>query len=174
MPAPLARLAMFAVPAVLLTSLTACRAVNTAAPSPAVAGSAKDAGTVAADTGSAAAAAPGSLSITMSSPVSESGTTGASVTCARTAVLYLASADNALVSGYDHSFTVRIVRYRGPGTYRAALITLTVTGPHGGIASSTGLLLTPVTVTNSGGAFTIDRTGADGRELDATVSWTCP
>jgi hypothetical protein len=171
MPAPrtrLTRLAVFVVPAALLTSLTACRAVVVAAPSPANASSTAGAGTAAVTAGS------GSLTITMSSPVAGSGTTGASVTCARTAVLYLASANNALVSGYDHSFTVRIAKYTGPGTYRAALITLTVTGPNGGIASATGLLVAPVTITSSGGTFTIDRTGAGGQTLDATVTWTCP
>lgn len=180
MTAPLTRLAMFVIPAALLTSLTACRAVIAAAPSPSGATSTAGAGTVADTAGSAESTAPaaptgtGSLAVTMSSPVPESGTTGASVTCVRTAVLYLASANNALLSGYDHSFTVRIAPYRGPGTYRAALITLTVTGPHGGIASASGLLVTPVTVTSSGGTFTINRTGADGRTLDATVTWTCP
>jgi len=180
MTSPLTRLAMFAIPAALLTSLTACRAVIAAAPSATSSSPAAGAGTAGVTAGSAGSTVPvaptgtGSLAIAMSSPVSESGTTGASVTCARTAVLYLASANNALVSGYDHSFTVRIAPYRGPGTYRAALITLTITGPHGGIASATGLLVTPVAVTSSGGTFTIDRTGADGRTLHATVTWTCP
>jgi len=78
------------------------------------------------------------------------------------------------VAGYDHSFTLRIGRYRGPGTYPGAALTYTVTGPEGGIASATGVLATPVTITSTGGSFTVDSTGQNGRTLDATVTWTCP
>jgi hypothetical protein len=109
----------------------------------------------------------------MTSPVSFNGTSDATVTCAETAVLYIASANDAKVAGYDHSFTVRVARYRGPGTYHA-LVTLTVTGPRGGIASVSGIPATPVTLTSSGGKFVINTIGRDGRALDATISWTCP
>jgi hypothetical protein len=109
----------------------------------------------------------------MTSPVSENWTADAKVTCAQTAVLYLASADNTEVAGYNHSFAVRAAPYRGPGTYHA-LITLTVTGPQGGIASVSGVPAEPVTITSTGGTFTIDQTGNDGKTLDATVTWTCP
>jgi hypothetical protein len=109
----------------------------------------------------------------MTSPVSENWTADAKVTCAQTAVLYLASADNTEVAGYNHSFAVRVAPYRGPGTYHA-LATLTVTGPQGGIASVSGVPAEPVTITSTGGTFTIDQTGNDGKTLDATVTWTCP
>ena len=100
-------------------------------------------------------------------------TADAKVTCAQTAVLYLASADNTEVAGYNHSFAVRVAPYRGPGTYHA-LVTLTVIGPQGGIASISGVPDEPVTLTSTGGTFTIDQTGNDGKTLDATVTWTCP
>jgi hypothetical protein len=109
----------------------------------------------------------------MTSPVSENWTADAKVTCAQTAVLYLASADNTEAAGYNHSFAVRVAPYRGPGAYHA-LATLTVTGPQGGIASVSGVPAEPVTITSTGGTFTIDQTGNDGKTLDATVTWTCP
>ena len=59
------------------------------------------------------------------------------------------------------------------GSYHA-LVTLTVTGPQGGIASVSGVPAEPVTITSTGGTFTIDQTGNDGKTLDATVTWTCP
>jgi hypothetical protein len=109
----------------------------------------------------------------MTSPQPKTWTANAAVTCARTAVLYLASADGSDDAGYNESLAVRVAPYRGPGTYHA-LVTLTVTGPQGGIASASGIPDEPVTITSTGGTFTIDQTGNDGRTLDATVTWTCP
>jgi hypothetical protein len=179
---PVTKVASVAVPLASLISLTACRGVVAAAPaagtpsvSAATAAAAQDSAAPAtAAISPAGAGGGGSLSVSMTSPVSGSGTSAASVTCARTAVLYIASANNTLVAGYDHSFTLRIGRYRGPGTYPGASLTYTVTGPQGGIASASGILATPVTITSTGGTFTVDRTGANGKTLDATVTWTCP
>lgn len=180
--------AAVAIPLASLISLTACRstvvAVAPAAPGTALAASgaaasAASAASLAAATPVSSAAtgaampAPGELSISMTSPVAENWTADAKVTCAQTAVLYLASADNTEVAGYNHSFAVRVAPYRGPGSYHA-LITLTVTGPDGGIASVSGIPAEPVTITSTGGTFTIDRTDNDGNTLDATVTWTCP
>jgi hypothetical protein len=119
------------------------------------------------------AARQGSVTVSVTSPVTDHGTTGASVSCASTDLIYVASAVNAYVAGYIHSFVVRVARYRGPGTYRA-LATLTVAGPQGGIASASAVPGTPVTISAAGGSFVIDATGAQGRTLAATVSWTCP
>ena len=179
--------AAVAVPLASLISLTACRGVVAAA-APGTGGtvtalatsstvvspaSAAAPATVAASSGAAASPAPGTVAVAMTSPVSENWTADAQVTCARTAVLYLASADNTEVAGYNYSFAVRVAPYRGPGTY-PALVTLTVTGPQGGIASISGIPAEPVTITSTGGTFTIDQTGDDGNTLDATVTWTCP
>ena len=71
------------------------------------------------------------------------------------------------------SSSVAVRGRRGPGSYRA-LVTLTVIGPHGGIASASRVPGIPATITTSGGSFTIDTTGAGGRTLAAAVSWTCP
>ena len=181
------RAAAVAVPLASLISLTACRGVVVAA-SPGTGGtvtalatsstvvspaSGAAPTTVAASSGVAVTPAPGRVAFSMTSPVSENWTADAQVTCARTAVLYLASADNTEVAGYNHSFAVRVAPYRGPGSY-PALVTLTVIGPQGGIASVSGVPAEPVTVTSTGGTFTIDQTGNDGKTLDATVTWTCP
>ena len=184
------KVAAVAVPVASLISLTACRGVVVAASAP-TAGTATalatsstaassastaapaTAATAAATSGGAAAPAAGTVAVSMTSPVSENWTADAKVTCAQTAVLYLASADNTEVAGYNHSFAVRVAPYRGPGTYHA-LVTLTVIGPQGGIASISGVPDEPVTLTSTGGTFTIDQTGSDGKTLDATVTWTCP
>ncbi|HEX4398444.1 MAG TPA: hypothetical protein VH136_12465 [Trebonia sp.] len=181
------KVAAVAVPLASLISLTACRGVVVAA-SPGTGGtatalatsgtvaapaSAAAPATVAASSGAPATPAPGSVVISMTSPQSKTWTANAAVTCARTAVLYLASADGSNDEGYNESLAVRVAPYRGPGTYHA-LVTLTVTGPQGGIASASGIPDEPVTITSTGGTFTIDQTGNDGRTLDATVTWTCP
>jgi len=180
------RVAAVAVPLASLISLTACRGVVVAA-SPgtggtvtALATSSTAASTItsapataAASSGGAATPAPGSVVIAMTSPQSKTWTANAAVTCARTAVLYLASADGGDDAGDNESLAVRVAPYRGPGAYHA-LVTLTVTGPQGGIASASGIPAEPVTITSTGGTFTIDQTGNDGKTLDATVTWTCP
>jgi len=183
----LTKVAAVAVPLASLVSLTACRSVVVAA-GPANAGTvtaiatssvastpAATAPVTAATAGSGAAATPGPgfVAVSMTTPVSESWTADARVTCARTAVLYVASADNTEAAGYNHSFAVRVAPYRGPGTYHA-LVTFTVTGPQGGIASISGIPAEPVTITSTGGTFTIDQAGSNGQPLDATVTWTCP
>lgn len=180
------RVAAVAVPLASLISLTACRGVVVAA-SPgtggtvtALATSSTAASTVtsapataATSSDGAAIPAPGSVVIAMTSPQSKTWTANAAVTCARTAVLYLASADGSDDAGYNESLAVRVAPYRGPGAYHA-LVTLTVTGPQGGIASISGIPAEPVTITSTGGTFTIDQTGSNGQTLDATVTWTCP
>jgi hypothetical protein len=180
------RVAAVAVPLASLISLTACRGVAVAASpgtggtvtalatSSTAASTATSApATAATSSGGAATPAPGSVVISMTSPQSKTWTANAAVTCARTAVLYLASADGSDDAGYNESLAVRVAPYRGPGAYHA-LVTLTVTGPQGGIASASGIPAEPATITSTGGTFTIDQTGSDGRTLDATVTWTCP
>jgi hypothetical protein len=180
------RVAAIAVPLASLISLTACRGVVVAASpgtggtvtalatSSTAASTATSApATAATSSGGAATPAPGSVVIAMTSPQSKTWTANAAVTCARTAVLYLASADGSDDAGYNESLAVRVAPYRGPGAYHA-LVTLTVTGPQGGIASASGIPAEPVTITSTGGTFTIDQASNDGKTLDATVTWTCP
>ena len=172
-----------AIPLAALLSLTACRGVvvaaqpsasaTTAALATSASSTPATSAAVPASSVSPAAPAPGSLVVSMTSPVAQTWTADGAVTCARTAVLYLASADGSNNAGYNESLAVRVAPYRGPGTY-PALVTLTVTGPQGGIASVSGVPASAVTITRTGGTFTIDRTGEDGRTLDATLTWTCP
>jgi hypothetical protein len=184
----IAKAAAVAVPLASLISLTACRGVvvaaspgtGTAGAATALATSSTAASTVssapataATSSGEAAVPAPGSVVISMTSPQPKTWTANAAVTCARTAVLYLAGADGSNDAGYNESLAVRVAPYRGPGTYHA-LVTLTVTGPQGGIVSVSGVPAEPVTITSTGGTVTIDQAGNDGRTLDATVTWTCP
>jgi hypothetical protein len=176
----LTTVASAAIPLAALFSLTACRGVVVAAAPPsatattaALATSTSAAPATPAASVSPAAPASGSLVVSMTSPVSQTWTADGAVTCARTALLYLASADGSDNAGYNESLAMRVAPYRGPGTY-PALVTLTVTGPQGGIASVSGVPATAATITSTGGTFTVDRTGEDGRTLDATVSWTCP
>ena len=136
------RAAAVAVPVASLISLTACRGVVVAA-SPGTGGTvtalatSSTASTVtsalataATSSGEAAIPAPGSVVIAMTSPQPKTWTANAAVTCARTAVLYLASADGSDDAGYNESLAVRVAPYRGPGAYHA-LVTLTATGPGG-------------------------------------------
>jgi hypothetical protein len=184
----IAKAAAVAVPLASLISLTACRGVVVAAsPGTGAAGAAtalatsstaastvtSAPATAAASSGGAAVPPPGSVVISLTSPQSKTWTANAAVTCARTAVLYLASADGSDDAGYNESLAVRVAPYRGPGTYHA-LVTLTVTGPQGGIVSVSGVPAEPVTITSTGGTFTIDQAGNDGQPLDGTVTWTCP
>ena len=174
-----------AIPLAALLSLTACRGVVVAAAPPSATATtaalatsssvaqAAPAASVSAAPVSPATPAPGELVVSMTSPVSQTWTADGAVTCARTALLYLASADGSNNAGYNESLAARVAPFRGPGTY-PALVTLTVTGPQGGIASVSGVPASAATITSTGGTFTIDRTGEDGRKLDATVSWTCP
>jgi hypothetical protein len=188
MRASVTTVASAAIPLAALLSLTACRGVvvaaappsataTTAATSNSLASAAPAASvspaTVSPATVSPATPAPGELIVSMTSPVSQTWTADGAVTCARTALLYLASADGSNSAGYNESLAARVAPFRGPGTY-PALVTLTVTGPQGGIASVSGVPASAATITSTGGTFTIDHTGADGRTLDATVSWTCP
>jgi len=178
-----------AIPVAALLSLTACRGVVVAAAQPSATATTaalatSGTGTAPATTAPAADAvpassvapavpAPGSLVVSMTSPVAQTWTAAGAVTCARTAVLYLASADGSNNAGYNESLAVRVAPFRGPGSY-PALVTLTVTGPQGGIASVSGVPANAAAITSTGGTFTIDRTGEDGRTLDATLTWTCP
>lgn len=122
------KVAAVAVPLASMISLTACRGVVVAA-SPGTGGTAATlatSGTVAspastaapasaaANSGAAATPAPGSVVISMTSPQPKTWTANAAVTCARTAVLYLASADGSDDAGYNESLAVRVAPIAAP------------------------------------------------------------
>jgi hypothetical protein len=123
-----------------------------------------------------AAAAPahrGSVTVAEVKPVAAHGTAIAPVTCKTSSAVYVALVSKAQAGGYSHSFTLRVADYHGPGKYRGTL-SATVAGPSGTVAALTGVTDPEVTVTGTGGAFTIDTAGTGDHSLDATVSWICP
>jgi hypothetical protein len=113
----------------------------------------------------------GSLTLTVTKPVTLSGHVDTTVSCVTAGRTYTASADSAVVAGYRVAFAVRVTPYRGPATYPAAIVSLRLDGPTGTIAS--GEVPAPVTVTSSGGAFTLDTTTDTGKALSASVEWAC-
>jgi hypothetical protein len=104
-------------------------------------------------------------------PVSVSGHVDTTVTCTTASHRYTASASGALVAGYHVSFTVRVTPYHGPATYPAALVTFTLQGPSGSVGVAD--VPAPVTVTGTGGAFSLDTTTGSGQTLAVSVDWEC-
>lgn len=126
--------------------------------------------------GSAAALAPGhagSVTVADLRPVRANGTASAPVTCEAAGSVYVALISRASAGGLVHSFTVRVTGYHGAGQYRGTL-SATVTGPHGTVASLTGVSATAVALTRAGGTFRVDVTGSGDHTLDTTVKWECP
>jgi hypothetical protein len=124
----------------------------------------------------AAAAAPahrGSVTVTESKPVLAHGAATAPVTCETSSAVYVVLVSKAQAAGFTHSFTVRVAGYHGPGRYRGTL-SVTVTGPRGTVAALTGVADPAVTVTGTGGTFSINVSGSGDHSLDATMSWVCP
>ena len=125
--------------------------------------------------GSAAALAPGhagSVTVADLRPVRANGTASAPVTCEAAGSVYVALISRASAGGLVHSFTVRVTGYHGAGQYRGTL-SATVTGPHGTVASLTGVSVTAVALTQAGGTFWVDVTGSGDHTLDTTVKWEC-
>jgi hypothetical protein len=161
----LARAAAAAFLAVFAGWLAACKPAAVAAP--AVSGR-PSASRPPVGTGAGGA---GSLTVAVTEPVALSGHLDTTVSCTAANHTYTAGADSALIAGYRVAFTVRVAGYRGAGSYPAALVSLTLDGPSGTIAS--GAVPEPVTVTGSGGSFTLDTTASSGQTFAATVRWAC-
>lgn len=106
-------------------------------------------------------------------PVAAHGQATAAVTCEASGGVYVALVSKAEAGGYSNSFTLRVAGYDGPGRYTGTL-SATVTGPGGTVAALTAATDPGVTVTATGGTFTIDTAGSGDHSLDATVSWDCP
>jgi len=117
------------------------------------------------------AGGPGIVTVSITQPVTVSGHAGSSVTC-DTGRIYTAVAQGAPVDGYQLSFTVRIAAYHGAGTY-PALVTLRLDGSTGAVTTVSAVPDIPATVSSSGGSFTLNATGDNGRTLAASLQWTC-
>jgi hypothetical protein len=113
----------------------------------------------------------GSLTVSVTKPVAVSGHVDTTVSCVKAGRAYTASADSALVAGYRVAFTVRVAPYHGPGTYPAALVSLTLAGPTGTVGAAS--VPSPATVTDAGGSFTLDTTTSTGQTFTASLTWAC-
>jgi hypothetical protein len=121
----------------------------------------------------ASAATPetsGSVTLSITEPVSLSGTVNTTVSCS-TGRVYQASAGTAPLNGYSVSFTVLAAGYHGPGSY-TGLITLQLTEPDGTTVTLPAGTV-PTTLTATGGISTIDLTTPGGMPVDGSLAWTC-
>jgi len=117
------------------------------------------------------AGGPGTVTVSITQPVAVSGHAGTTVTC-DTGRAYSAVAQSATVDGYHVSFTVRAAGYRGPGTYQA-LVTARLDGASGAVTTVSAVPNIPAEITATGGSFSINATGDNGRTLAASLQWTC-
>jgi hypothetical protein len=86
--------------------------------------------------------------------------------------VYRASAASAVIDGDQVSFAVTIAGYRGPGTY-AAVVSETLRQSDGTLTSIAAVSRVPAVITDGGGSFSVHATGAQGRTLAGSLSWTC-
>ena len=129
-------------------------------------------------TSAAAAATPGgqatsggSLSVSVTSPITLSGTATAAVSCV-TGLSYRAEVTSAVIQGNQVSYTVAIARYRGPGSY-PAVVAVTLRQSTGVVTTVAGVSRVPATITAAGGSFSVSATGSEGRTLAGSLTWTC-
>lgn len=185
-PRRLARVA--APPAVLIAvaaCLTGCRgtavAVSAASPAAATVSAAATASASAAGTSPAqaegtapdqpAATAQGSVTVSVSSPVTDSGTVAVPVSCV-TASGYRATVSSAVVQGDQLSFTADIPRYPGPGSYYA-VVAVTFRQATGTVTAVGHVSRVPAVITAAGGSFTLSAVGSGGRTFTGSLRWTC-
>ena len=116
-------------------------------------------------------AGQGSLSVSISSPVSLSGGTAAPVSCVA-GLSYHASVASAVVHGDQVSYTVAIARYRGPGSY-PAVVAVTLRQSTGVVTTIAGVSRVPAAITATGGSFSVSATGSGGRTFTGSLTWTC-
>jgi hypothetical protein len=175
-------------PAVLIAvaaCLTGCRgtavAVSAASPAAATVSAAATASASAAGTSPAqaegtapdqpAATAQGSVTVSVSSPVTDSGTVAVPVSCV-TASGYRATVSSAVVQGDQLSFTADIPRYPGPGSYYA-VVAVTFRQATGTVTAVGHVSRVPAVITAAGGSFTLSAVGSGGRTFTGSLRWTC-
>ena len=129
------------------------------------------ASTPAATTPASGPAGTGSVSVSVTSPVTLSGSASAPVACV-TGGTYRAAVSSAMISGDQVSYTVAIARYRGPGSY-PAVVAVTLRQSTGVVTTIAGVSRVPAVITASGGSFSVSATGSEGRTFTGSLSWTC-
>lgn len=157
---------------VLALGLTACQgqtALSAASASPA--GSASS--TASSDPVSATSPplAAGSLSVSVSSPVTVSGSAPGPVACA-TGLAYRASVSGAVIDVNQFSASVVVAGYHGPGTY-PAVMAVTLRQASGLVTTVAGVSRVPAVITAAGGSFSVSATGSAGRTFTGSLSWVC-
>lgn len=124
--------------------------------------------------GAASKTGPGTVTITVTKPVSESAVIHSTLRCTQAGKRYIVRTRGLVLLGARAPWEVLVPAYHGPGSYHDAAVAFTVARPIGG----RGVVKTgsrfAATITSAGGTLTIHRTGRKGRVLDETVSWTCP
>src|SRR5450756_752562 len=151
----------------LVAGLAGCKGVvvasSTAGSSPAAAAS---------TAAPSQAQGPGSVSVSVSSPVSVSGSVAVPVACAA-GLAYRATVSSAVVQGDQLSFSVAIARYRGAGSYPAAVVGVTLHQASGVVTTIAGVSRVHAVITSTGGSFSVSATGSGGRTFTGSLTWTC-
>jgi hypothetical protein len=117
------------------------------------------------------AGGPGTVTVSITEPVSASGHAGSGVTCI-TGRVYTATAQSAVIEGYQVFFTVRVAPYHGPDTY-PAMVTVRLNAVSGAVTTVSAVPNVNAVISDAGGSFTIHATGDNGRTLNASLQWTC-
>jgi hypothetical protein len=175
------RLARVAAPPAVLLAVAACLAgcrgtavavsgTSPAAPpvSAAATVSASAAGTSPAQS---LATAQGSVTVSVSSPVTDSGTVAVPVSCVA-GPGYRATVSSAVIQGDQLSFTADIPRYPGPGSYYA-VVAVTFRQSTGTVTAVGHVSRVPAVITADGGSFTVSAVGSGGRTFTGSLRWTC-
>jgi hypothetical protein len=117
------------------------------------------------DTGS------GSVTVTITEPITIMGTAATTVSCTAGRLAYQASAATVPIKGYTLGFSVAAAPYHGPGTYPGVL-TLQLTEPDG-TTFTLPAATAPTTINATGGSFTVDAVTPGGTPIDGSIAWTC-
>lgn len=112
----------------------------------------------------------GSLSISITSPVTIAGHVSTPVSCQTGARRYVESATGA-TDGATVTQSVRVAAYSGPGTY-PALVTVSVLAADSE-RYAVEAVPASVTITQTGGSVDFSAATAAGRSLSGSISWAC-
>jgi hypothetical protein len=125
----------------------------------------------------ASAATTGSVGVSITSPITASGSKAVPVTCT-TGPLYKASVSKAVLNGKAKgdtvSLAVSVAGYKGPGSY-PAVVTFTLKEANGTVIPVPKQVKTPAVITSTGGSFTLSVTSTQGKKetFAASLRWTC-
>ncbi|WP_322759139.1 hypothetical protein [Frankia sp. Cr2] len=112
---------------------------------------------------------PGSLTVSITSPVAVAGHVDTTVTCE--AGRRYAETANGVIRGYTVAETVRVAAYHGPGSY-PALVTVSVSSSAEG-TYAVEAIATTAAITSTGGSLSFSGQTSAGRTLAGSISWSC-